>query len=122
MTQRKALQFPAMRVALTALLVALALGMPTAQPSFRSGIELVTVPVTVKHKDAARAVPDITAADLRVFENGTEQRIDFVERDTRPLSLTVALDVSSSMVGLPREWAALAIRWVQRMQGLIGPP
>jgi hypothetical protein len=111
-----------MRVALTALLVALALGMPTAQPSFRSGIELVTVPVTVKHKDAARAVPDITAADLRVFENGTEQRIDFVERDTRPLSLTVALDVSSSMVGLPREWAALAIRWVQRMQGLIGPP
>ena len=76
MTQRKALQFPAMRVALTALLVALALGMPTAQPSFRSGIELVTAPVTVKHKDAARAVPDITAADLRVFENGTEQRID----------------------------------------------
>jgi hypothetical protein len=109
MTQRKALQFPPMRAALTALLVALALGLPSAQPSFRSGIELVTVPVTVKHKDAARVVPDITAADLRVFENGTEQRIEFIERDTRALSLAIVLDVSSSMVGLSREWAALAM-------------
>ena len=84
-------------------------GLTQRQSTFRSGIELVTVPVTVKHKDAARAVPEITAADLRVFENGTEQRIDFVERDTRPLSLAVVLDVSSSMVGLSREWAALAM-------------
>ena len=98
-----------MRAALTALLVALALGVPGAQPRFRSGIELVTVPVTVKHKDAARGVPGISAADLRVFENGTEQRIDFIERDTRPLSLTVVLDVSSSMLGLSREWAAQAM-------------
>ena len=32
MTQRKALQFPPMRAALTALLVALALGLPSASP------------------------------------------------------------------------------------------
>jgi VWFA-related protein len=98
-----------MRAVLTALLVALALGVLTAQPSFRSGVELVTVPVTVKHKDAARAVPPLTTADLRVFENGTEQRIDFIERDTRPLSLAVVLDVSSSMVGLSRTWASQAL-------------
>jgi VWFA-related protein len=98
-----------MRAALTALLVAVPLALPGAQPSFRSGVELVTVPVTVKHKDAARAVPALTAADLQVFENGTEQRIDFLERDTRPLSLAVVLDVSSSMVGLSRDWAALAM-------------
>ena len=98
-----------MRAALPALLVAPTMGWPSAQPTFRSGTELVTVPVTVKHKDTARAVPDITAADLRVFESGTEQRIDFVERDTRPLSLALVLDVSSSMVGLSREWAALAM-------------
>jgi len=100
---------PPMRAALTALLVALPLALPRAQPSFRAGVELVTVPVTVKHKDAARAVPAITGADLRVFENGTEQRIDFIERDTRPLSLTIVLDVSSSMAGLSREWAAAAM-------------
>ena len=98
-----------MRAALTALLVAVPLALPGAQPSFRSGVELVTVPVTVEHKDPARAVPALTAADLRVSENGTEQRIDFLERDTRPLSLAVVLDVSSSMVGLSRDWAALAM-------------
>jgi VWFA-related protein len=100
---------PAMRAVVTALFVALALALPGAQPSFRAGIELVTVPVTVKHKDAARAVPEISAADLRVFEDGNEQRIDFIERDTRPLSLAIVLDVSSSMVGLSREWAVLAM-------------
>ena len=107
-----------MRAALTALFGALALGLPGAQPSFRSGIDLVTVPVTVKHKDAARAVPEIVLGDLRVFENGTEQRIDFIERDTRPLSLTIVLDVSSSMVGKPeqsRTSSAAARRSMGRM-------
>jgi VWFA-related protein len=98
-----------MRAALTASLAWLALALPGAQPKFRAGIDLVTVPVTVKHKDAARAAPEIALGDLRVFENGTEQRIDFIERDTRPLSLTLVLDVSSSMVGLSSEWAALAL-------------
>ena len=98
-----------MRAALTALLVALALGLPTAQPSFRAGVDLVTVPVTVKHKDPARVVPPVSDADLTVLENGSAQRIDFIERDTRPLSLAILLDVSSSMVGLPRDWAALAM-------------
>jgi VWFA-related protein len=80
-----------------------------AQPSFRSGVDLVTVPITVRHKHADRDVPAVTAAGLRVLENGVLQRVDFVERDVRPLSLTIVLDASSSMVGLSRTWAEEAM-------------
>jgi len=101
-----------MRAGLAAGLLLVAFAQPSAQPSFRAGVDLVTVPVTVRHKDSARTVPEVTATDLRVSENGAEQRISFVERDTRPLSLTIVLDVSSSMVGLSRTWADEAMQAV----------
>jgi VWFA-related protein len=101
-----------MRAGLTAGALVAALAQAFAQPSFRAGVDLVTVPITVRHKDADRDVPAVTAAGLRVSENGVEQRIDFVERDVRPLSLTIVLDASSSMVGLSRTWAEEAMHGV----------
>ena len=73
-----------MRAALTALLVALTLALPRAQPSFRAGVELVTVPVTVQPRDAHTAVPPLTTSDFRVYEDGEEQRLTVAEIDRRP--------------------------------------
>jgi Ca-activated chloride channel homolog len=101
-----------MRAVVTALFVALALALPGAQPSFRAGVELVTVPLTVQPRDANAALPTLTADDFRVYEDGDEQRITVAGIDRRPVSLALALDVSGSMTGARQELAAAALRSV----------
>jgi len=86
-------------------------------PSFKSGVSLVTVPVSVIPADGAEPTRTLTPADVHVLEDGRPQSISFVEVDTRPLSVAVVLDVSSSMLGLAREWAAAALREVAARLG-----
>ena len=86
-------------------------------PSFKSGVSLVTVPVSVIPADGAEPMRTLTPAEVRVLEDGRPQSISFVEPDTRPLSVAMVLDVSSSMLGLAREWAAAALREVEARLG-----
>jgi VWFA-related protein len=53
-------------------------GSAAAQPTFRTGINIVRVDVTVTGRDAA-PVPDLTAEDFDVFEDGHPQRVDSVQ-------------------------------------------
>ena len=84
---------------LTLVWVAAPLG---AQPVFRSGIDLVHFGVTVLDKQG-KLVPDLTADDFEVHEEGEEQVVTYftygVEADasTMPLHLGLLLDTSSSM-------------------------
>jgi len=79
--------------------VLLALAAPAAQgpPAFRADVELVTVPLTVTHRDRNRPVGELTAADFRVFEDGVEQDVSLLDHERLPLSLCIVLDVSNSM-------------------------
>ena len=95
-----------------AVLTGVSVAGATGQPAFRSGVELVTVPVTVVSEDGAGTSPVLSLADLRVLEDGQPQPVSFVELDTRPLSLAIVIDQSSSMLGLPRDWAVDAMRGV----------
>ena len=69
-----------------------------AQPTFRAGVDLVTVPVTVTATDGSQ-VGDLRPSDFRLFEDGVLQQVDAVTREPRPLSICVLLDSSPSMAG-----------------------
>src|SRR5262249_32047094 len=71
-----------------------------AQPTFRSGIDLVTFSVTVTDRKG-NLVTDLTADDLEVYEDGRKQTISSFaagEGDSKiELHLGLLLDVSDSM-------------------------
>lgn len=66
--------------------------------SFRTGVELVNVTVTVT--DArGRFVTGLGADDFQVIEEGQPQAISQFEAERVPVSLGIALDTSGSMLG-----------------------
>jgi len=64
-------------------------------PSFRLGVDLVSLNVTVT--DNTRYVTDLTADDFNVFEDGVKQDITFFNRTNLPIALSLLLDTSASM-------------------------
>jgi VWFA-related protein len=66
-------------------------------PAFHSGVEVVTVDVSVTRADAP--VAGLAADDFVVTDNGVRQRIDTVTAAQVPLSLTLVLDTSASVAG-----------------------
>src|SRR5262249_30841061 len=72
----------------------------SAQPTFRSGIDLVTFSVTVTDRKG-NLVTDLTADDFEVYEDGRKQTINsFATGEGDPkieLHLGLLLDVSDSM-------------------------
>jgi VWFA-related protein len=68
-----------------------------AQPSFRSRVDLVTVPVTVVAREQAYRVGELGPADFRIFEDGVRQELSLVSHDPQAVSLCIVLDSSPSM-------------------------
>jgi VWFA-related protein len=66
-------------------------------PAFHTGVEVVTVDVSVTRGDAP--VTGLSADDFVVTDNGVRQRIDGVTAARLPLSLTLVLDTSASLAG-----------------------
>ncbi|HXG87578.1 MAG TPA: VWA domain-containing protein [Vicinamibacterales bacterium] len=86
-------------LALLALTPALTFGqeaVPVQTPSFKSGIELVTVAATVRDKKG-RLVKGLSAGDFQVFDNGQQRAITDFRDDVSPVSLAILFDVSGSM-------------------------
>lgn len=68
----------------------------TPQATFKSGVDLVTVSVSVRGGNG-RVVRDMTKADFTVIDSGRPAEIrDFYAGDS-PISLAVLLDISGSM-------------------------
>jgi VWFA-related protein len=69
---------------------------PTTGPTIRATVELVNVPVTATNKRGQRVI-DLSMDDLKVFEDGVEQKITHFERETRtPLRIGLILETSNS--------------------------
>jgi len=66
------------------------------QPSFRVGVDLVSLNVTVTD-GTARYITDLTALDFNVFEDGVKQEVTFFNRTNLPIALALLLDTSASM-------------------------
>jgi Ca-activated chloride channel family protein len=76
-----------------------AAGQSTAsRPIFRSGVELVTLAVTVDRPDG-QPRRGLAQHDFRVYEEGIPQNIVFFGAETVPVDLVLVLDASSSMTG-----------------------
>ena len=102
-------------VALAALLALAPLGAeelqqrPTGEGfSFRTGVNLISVAVTVTDENG-RFVPGLRPDDFLVFEDGEPQEISQFEAERVPVSLGIALDTSGSMVGDKIEAARAAL-------------
>lgn len=67
------------------------------RPSFTSGIDLVALTVTVTDANR-RYIPDLSAEDFQVFEDGVLQRVSFFGMSDVPLDVALLVDGSASMV------------------------
>jgi Ca-activated chloride channel family protein len=65
-------------------------------PSFRAGIELVSLNVTVTD-GASRYVTDLQANDFEVYEDGVQQEVTLFTRGNLPIALALLIDTSASM-------------------------
>lgn len=66
------------------------------RPSFRAGVEIVSLNVTVLDT-ASRYVTDLEQADFNVFEDGIKQDVTFFNKQQQPIALSLLLDTSASM-------------------------
>ena len=64
--------------------------------AFKSAVELVALTVTVTDR-SGRYVPDLTAADFAVFEQGQRQAIQHFASAEVPIDMGILLDTSGSM-------------------------
>ena len=66
------------------------------QPSFRTGIDVVSLNITVTTPDQ-QFVTDLDERDFQVYEDGVQQQISFFTRSQLPIALSLLLDTSASM-------------------------
>jgi len=102
------------RVAMRRFLLALAIvSQPIAgsaqeaveKPTFRSGVDLVTVSATVRD-NRGRLVTNLTKQDFEVIDRGERRVINEFRSERAPLSLAILFDVSGSMDVADRATAA----------------
>jgi VWFA-related protein len=75
-------------------------------PTFRVGVNVVTVPVTVKDGDG-HAVLGLLRSDFTVLEDGKPQNITFFTSDPYPLSAAVIIDQGMSDTAMRKVNAGL---------------
>lgn len=66
------------------------------QPTFRTGVDVVSLNVTVTDADM-RFVTDIDQEGFQVYEDGVQQEITFFSRRQLPIALALLMDTSASM-------------------------
>lgn len=66
------------------------------QPSFRTGVEVVSLNVTVLNGEN-HFVTDLEQNEFLVFEDGAKQEVTFFTRSQLPIALAILLDTSASM-------------------------
>ncbi len=67
-----------------------------SQPSFRAGVDVVSLNVTVT-ENGTRYVTDLDQKDFSVFEDGVKQDLTFFNKTNLPIALALLLDTSASM-------------------------
>ena len=69
---------------------------PLQTPSFKSGVEIVSLNVTVADGQQ-RYATDLQEEEFQVFEDGVKQDISYFNRSNLPIALALLIDTSASM-------------------------
>jgi Ca-activated chloride channel family protein len=69
---------------------------PQPVPSFKAGVEVVSLSVTVTDP-GSKFVTDLDRGDFTVFEDGVKQDLVFFTKSNLPIALSILLDTSASM-------------------------
>jgi Ca-activated chloride channel family protein len=84
------------------------------QGRIRSGIDLVSLSVTVS--DGPKYVTDLAQEDFEVYEDGARQAISYFSREQQPIALAILLDTSNSMEEKIATAQEAAIGFARRMK------
>ena len=85
------------------------------QPSFRAGIDIVSLNVTVTDSQGHYAT-DLEQPEFSVFEDGVKQEISFFTRRQQPIALSLLLDSSASMEDKIGTLQTAATSFVRRLR------
>ena len=85
------------------------------RPAFRTGVELVSLNVTVTDP-TNHYVTDLDQTDFAVFEDGVKQEVTFFNRRQSPVALSLLLDSSASMEDKLPLLQTAAISFVKRLK------
>ena len=97
------------------LAVATAFAQQPDQLAFRTGIDLVSLNVTVTDGDN-RYVTDIEQASFQLYEDGALQDITFFTRTQLPIALALLMDTSASMAEKMSTAQQAAIGFAERLR------
>lgn len=81
---------------LTVLLVLGTVEAQEAAPVFRTTTDLVLVDAQVINKKTKTATGQLDRSDFLIFEDGVQQEIRYISRDTLPLSVVLLFDLTDS--------------------------
>ena len=87
----------------------------TAQPSFRAGVEIVSLNVTVMDP-AGRYIRELDQDAFRVFEDGAQQEISFFTKTNLPVALSILMDTSASMEDKLQTAQEAAVGFIRRLR------
>jgi Ca-activated chloride channel family protein len=85
------------------------------RPSFRAGVDIVSLNVTVMDT-AGRYITDLDQAEFSVFEDGVKQEVSFFNRRQQPIAMSLLLDSSASMEDKLPMLQIAATSFVKRMR------
>jgi Ca-activated chloride channel family protein len=85
------------------------------QPAFRTGVDIVSLNITVTDP-TAHYVTDLDEADFLVFEDGVKQDVTFFTRRQQPIALSLLLDSSASMEDKLPTLQAAATNFIHRLK------
>jgi Ca-activated chloride channel homolog len=83
------------------------------QQTFRSGVNVVPIYATVVDR-SGRFVPDLTAADFEVTDNGRLQQITVFESGTLPIRMALMVDESPSVLASSDRMVAAVQEFAKR--------
>jgi Ca-activated chloride channel homolog len=84
-------------------------------PSFRVGVDIVSLNVTVIDGQS-RYITDLDQGDFAVFEDGVKQDLSFFNRRQQPIALSLLLDSSASMEDKLDTLQTAAVNFVRRLK------